>query len=599
MPSPYNVQRRVRLWMSAAFICLLALAALVGLGSFEGATFVPAANAQDPGPSADVLVDFGDGRVAFERVPIGAGASGVDLLNDSGLGIELGSGGLVCRVNGVGCPADDCFCECGDLDDCLYWNYFQGDRDSDGGWAFAEVGAESRKLEDGDIDAWVWGAERKPITATLELRDALAGGETEMGSADSLRTASVGDAAAWVMNQRTEDGGFEGFGLGSTIDAVLALDAAGLDPDSPLMSGMRPSDAIKAGAAEYATSSVSAAGKLLVAARVLDLDYRDIGGINIEEVLWDSYDQKSEAFGEGGTWDQAWPIIGLSMVSTGHPVEAEPVRTLINAAAEGGGWGFEANAETADADSTGLALLALGAARRSARGAAMVSSNTETSEMYSRMFRSRQHHAAVRSGLAALRTLQNSDGGFSGHDGTTNANSTAYAIYGLIASAQEVGGLGWSVAGVGTSPDIPRSPFDALRSFQGADGAFAGFSGPSDPSATYAALLGLAGRLPSGPFDSLTDYMPSQALSTPSWIIQEGPEGDVEDPAGQPTGSTSDAIEGSDAQSGGTEDEDGGTENEPGLVTGGDAPNPLTQYAPFILLIIALAAGLIWLRRRG
>ena len=59
----------------------------------------------------------------------------------------------------------------------------------------------------------------------------------------------------------------------------------------------------------------------------------------------------------------------------------ESVDLLVESAAQNGGWGFEAGAEAADADSTGLVLQALGAAGMS------------------------KHDAPVRSGLSALRAL--------------------------------------------------------------------------------------------------------------------------------------------------------------------------------------------------
>ncbi len=481
---PRRALTRTLVGVPLAVLVLMAIHGLAETSQITGLTAPTSVQAQAARPRADLLVDFGDGRVVFERIEIESGASGSDLLAASGLAAEMGNGGLVCGLNGVGCPADDCLCACEDRDDCVFWSYFHGDMAVDGGWEFASVGAEGRSLEDGDIDGWVWGSNRQPITATLALRDALAEGlvEDDAGAApkeesasggisndaDPQRVSAVTAAAAWMADQQIEDGGFQGFGLGSTIDAVLALASVGQDPDQPNDAGLRPSDALAAGAAEYAAGGASAAGKLLAGAAALGIDPRELGESDVLATLMDVFDPESGAFGAGGTWDQAWPIIGLAAV--GEDVPESAVDALIGAAVESGGWGFEAKAETADADSTGLALQALGAADWP------------------------ESDKAIRSGIAALRSMQNPDGGFAGHDGESNATSTAVAIGGLIAVGHLVDGLGWSVAGVGAEADEPRSPLDALRSFQGPDGAFAGFSGPADPSATYAALLGLSGR---------------------------------------------------------------------------------------------------------
>ena len=114
--------------------------------------------AQAIGNQAGLVVVHGDGRVitrcvAFSEPQI----SGADLLSRSGMSLVVEAGPLgltICSVNGEGCPSTDCFCECHGTP-CVYWNYYYGN--ADGSWTYANVGAASRQITDGDVDAWLWG----------------------------------------------------------------------------------------------------------------------------------------------------------------------------------------------------------------------------------------------------------------------------------------------------------------------------------------------------------------------------------------------------------------------------------------------------------
>lgn len=106
---------------------------------------------------AVIVVDFGGeaGPAKVECVKFAKDAelTGMDLLEKSGLSYEEGSG-LICTVDGIGCPSDDCFCMCKDEDDCKYWVYYHM---VNGEWQFAMEGPASYDVENGAIDAWMWG----------------------------------------------------------------------------------------------------------------------------------------------------------------------------------------------------------------------------------------------------------------------------------------------------------------------------------------------------------------------------------------------------------------------------------------------------------
>ena len=119
----------------------------------------PSVAAQETPPHrAGLVVVHGDGRMRTRCVSFDAPQiSGLTLLRRSGLAVTPGSnamGATVCSLDGEGCPANDCFCECKG-NPCRYWIYYhQGD---DGGWRYSNVGAAAWMVGDGDVDAWVWG----------------------------------------------------------------------------------------------------------------------------------------------------------------------------------------------------------------------------------------------------------------------------------------------------------------------------------------------------------------------------------------------------------------------------------------------------------
>jgi hypothetical protein len=133
---------------------LLLLFALVALSVVAGA---PAA-AEDDNRVA-VVVAYGDGQtaarcIAFSEPQI----SGLEALNRSGLAVEnevQAGGAAVCRIDGVGCAVDDCFCACRGGDECRYWSYWQL---RDGAWRYAVAGAGQSRVVDGAVEGWVWGA---------------------------------------------------------------------------------------------------------------------------------------------------------------------------------------------------------------------------------------------------------------------------------------------------------------------------------------------------------------------------------------------------------------------------------------------------------
>jgi hypothetical protein len=119
---------------------------------------VAAARLQDgESNQAAIVVRVGDERVESRCVTFAEESiSGHELLERSGLEVianVTGAGVLVCSVEGQGCPAGDCLCQC-QGEPCTYWSYW---RWRDGEWQYAGLGAAVTEVRHGEIDGWSWG----------------------------------------------------------------------------------------------------------------------------------------------------------------------------------------------------------------------------------------------------------------------------------------------------------------------------------------------------------------------------------------------------------------------------------------------------------
>jgi hypothetical protein len=135
-------------------LVVLLVGVLVGAGETSGQT----------SNRAGLIVWFEDGNVESRQVEFSEDSiSGSDLLRRAGLGVVFaGYGGLgsgVCKIDDTGCgDPSDCFCQCRSAD-CRFWRYFTLVGET---WRFQNIGASTRRLHDGDVDAWVWGTGREP-----------------------------------------------------------------------------------------------------------------------------------------------------------------------------------------------------------------------------------------------------------------------------------------------------------------------------------------------------------------------------------------------------------------------------------------------------
>ncbi len=300
-----------------------------------------------------------------------------------------------------------------------------------------------------------WAHSPNPHTALIDFRagdgsfsgNALGTAHAIAGLAEASlpifgRAQRANRALTWMNEQQNGDGSWSGWtgpDPGATCDAVLAFAAAGFDPDSVTAAGSVTSamDYLSSTASTYADNGPDAAGKLAVAVKAAGSDAYNFGGVNVVHVLTSThYSPTLGAFGvPTNTWHQAFAILGLAAAGETTPVSA--TQTLTGLQQFDGGWKYDLSPSpwnTTSPDNTGLAMQAL------------IAAGVPLSD------------TSVVSATAFLRSQQDAQGGWG------NANTTAYAMQGLLAADEDLV-ADWS-------SENGHSPYDALATYQKPDGPF-------------------------------------------------------------------------------------------------------------------------------
>lgn len=118
-----------------------------------------AANPGQASNQAGLVVQFSDDNIqtfciTFQQDSL----TGYEFLQAAGLelvGDFSAQGAAVCKIGGIGCAADNCFCKF-PPDYWSYWGY------SDGSWIYSQLGAGLRQVHNGDVDGWRWGGGQPP-----------------------------------------------------------------------------------------------------------------------------------------------------------------------------------------------------------------------------------------------------------------------------------------------------------------------------------------------------------------------------------------------------------------------------------------------------
>jgi hypothetical protein len=170
------------------------------------------ASASQEGPHiAGIYIDFGNGETTMVLVPFSEDEiSGIDLIERSSLPIlTVGFGGLgdaVCVIEKTGCELSSCrrtLCQDGDRES-PFWQYLQ--RSDSGEWVTSPLGASAGKVQDGDIDAWVWTG-KPPELPALTLDDIRARTGPPQGNEPAVYTTATASGDEGNSSQQWLIGG--------------------------------------------------------------------------------------------------------------------------------------------------------------------------------------------------------------------------------------------------------------------------------------------------------------------------------------------------------------------------------------------------------
>lgn len=375
-------------------------------------------NETDATNTVSVVVQFSDTDRLIRKVTFSSYTiTGLNALLNSGLDVvtrDYSWGTAVCAIEGVGCPADNCFCG-----GSTFWNYEYW---SGSDWQSHSLGASATTLYNGAVDGWRWGEwNGDPIVPFPQLDDAW-------------------KALQWLKSQQNSDGGYgsPSSSASSSVESLLAMaanheKAAEWKKDSASSSMLAY---LMANAAGYTKNGAGAAGKFAVGASASEIcmPYQ-------AKVPADFYDSSNGEF-DAGAGPQAWAILGTLALSDTVPVAA--VNYLKGLALLDGGWEWS-EGWTADTNTTSLAIQALVAAGEPI---------TDT---------------VITNALAFLKTAQNNDGGFtydpdSSWGTDSDANSTAYVLQAIYAVGQDPTSAAWKKNG--------KTAFDFLSTVQLDEGSF-------------------------------------------------------------------------------------------------------------------------------
>jgi hypothetical protein len=231
--------------------------------------------------------------------------------------------------------------------------------------------------------------------------------------AQALAAKGPAGAVAYLRAAQNADGGF-GAAPGQPSSpamtgwAALGLESAGVHPGAVRSGGPSALAYLRANAGQIATAGDLQRTILVLAAA--GRDPRRFGGRDLVARLLAQRDGN-------GSWDgqvnpTAFGILALE--AAGQSGNSRSAEWLAQARSADGGWGFVPDAGAGDPDSTGAALQALAATGGSRN--------------------------AIDSGVRYLRDSQRSEGGWMlAGGGTVNAQSTAWAVQGLVGAGASAG----------------------------------------------------------------------------------------------------------------------------------------------------------------
>jgi len=427
----------------AAVLAAIAVGAAVMAVAVFVLLALPADELRAQGPDeAHVIVQFGD-DVIERRIEFTAPISGLRALELTGLEVvtqDFGGGFIgICSIEGVGCPASNCFC-----DPDNFWNYSYWDGNA---WQGYLVGAAASLITGGAVEGWRWGPWGSAMPPAAPVMAAVNGLE-------------------WLRPLQSADDGGYGSG-GVTAETLLAVAANGYKASEWRRTALSPSLStyFLASGANLANSGAASAGKMALSLAAGSACWPLNATLPISYYHPGTGAYSSTNPFDSGIGPQVWGMLGTAALNQTIPPLA--AQFLKAAQQPGGGWEWDVG-WGADTNTTALAVQALLAAGEPATNAAIVN------------------------GLNYLAAAQNEDGGFpysptSPWGTESDANSTAYVVQAILAAGQNPETGTWVAAN--------GDPISYLLGMQLADGSFEwqpGFG--SNASATRQAIPALLGR---------------------------------------------------------------------------------------------------------
>ncbi len=306
---------------------------------------------------------------------------------------------------------------------------------------------------------------RRFLVACLALTAVVAASTQSFAAEPQMDAAD--NAVSYIDGIQNADGGFPGFSpsssAGSTLDAVFALSAAGVDPKSVTNGGLGPDDYLATQAPAFSASSPGSAAKLVQGVLTMDLDETNFGSINPLAVMHSNYTPGTGAYGTD-TFAQSQYILALD--AAGLPIPPLAVTYLASLQLGNGSWeyccGFGG-----DTNTTALAIRALTAG-------GVVPADPD-----------------IVAGIAFLMANQEADGGFPYLlSFGSEPNSTGFVTQALVAVGQNIDAGGPWDKGVGLTPQAfllgSQDPTTGALEYFGNDDAFATYQGL--PGLTLAAF---------------------------------------------------------------------------------------------------------------